>query len=407
VRRQRALIVGGGLVGLRSAEALRQGGFDGSIDLVCAETELPYDRPPLSKAVLTGEREPTSTVFRGLSSFADLDIRLHRGIPASSLDLTSRTVTVDDDQLPFDDLIIGTGSSPRTLGDLPALEGVHVLRGIDDAATIRGSLLREPRVVVLGAGVLGAEVASSARHLGLEVTILEQQDTPMLRSVGARMGSVLAALHDDHGTRLLCGVSVEAVEGSTRVERIRLSNGETVECDLLVLGIGSRPNTSWLEDSGLTISDGVVCDRSLRAGPEGVYAAGDVARWPNPLVGRMQRCEQWMTGVEQARYVASCILGKPRSAAFLGSNYSWSHQYGAHLQFVGTTYADDFEVVSGSTTDREFVVHYRRAGRLVGAMAMNRPTELMAAKREIEISVGGLDVSLGSQVVSDDLSACF
>jgi NADPH-dependent 2,4-dienoyl-CoA reductase/sulfur reductase-like enzyme len=378
-------IVGMSLAGLRAAEALRRGGFDGRIRAIGAEARLPYDRPPLSKELLAGRWEPDEIVLRkqGVDDL-DLDWTLDRA--AVSLDLAAHTVELaGGDRVDFDGLVIATGSVPRVLPGLDALDGVFVLRTLDDALAIRSRLDAKPRVVVIGAGFIGAEVAATCRGRGLDVTVLEALPQPMVRGLGVEIGAVCAALHRDNGVDLRLGVAVEAVEGDGRVERVRLADGAVIDTDLLVVGIGVRPATDWLEGSGLTIADGVVCDETMLAAP-GVVAAGDVARWPNPLFdGESMRLEHWTNATEQSVAAADRLLvGDGEAVPFAPVPFVWSDQYDVKIQCVGRFNADDeLHVAHGTLAERRFVALFGRAGRLTGALGFGRPRHVMQYRRMI------------------------
>src|SRR5689334_17273017 len=260
------VIVGANIAGLRAAESLRAEGFDGSITLINGEESLPYNRPPLSKEVLTGKFSLEEVVHRGADHYAELQLDLRSGQLATALDLERQTVTVGKERLSFDGIIIATGASARSLQGVANLGGVHVMRTIEDAKRVRAAFAADPRVVVIGAGFIGSEVAASARTAGLKVTIVEMLSIPLVRAVGAEMGKACAKLHADDGTDLRCGATVEAIEGNGQVERVRLGSGETIEADLVVIGVGVVPNVSWLAGSGLKIANGLVCDATLNAG---------------------------------------------------------------------------------------------------------------------------------------------
>lgn len=387
--RDGVVVVGGGLAGLRAVETLRRLGHEDRVVLVQGEPELPYDRPPLSKEVLRGERSAGDVVFRDAAFFADLGVELVEG-PATALDLVGRRVTVAGRELAYEHCLVCTGADARRLPASvvdPALDGVCLVRDLADARRLRGLLADASHLVVIGAGFIGAEVASSARALGLEVTLLEALGMPLVRALGPEMAAACAGLHAEHGARLICDARVEAIEGAGRVERVRLADGRTIDCDLVVAGIGAVPATGWLAGSGLTLADGIVCDEALRAGP-GVWAAGDVAWWPNGLFGDGMRCEQWTNAVEQGRHVARAILAGEHDAPvpFRGSNYFWSDQYGVRIQFAGITHADEVVVAAGDVEQRAFLALYRRGDRVVGALAMRRAKQLMRAKLLVERS---------------------
>lgn len=385
---QSVAIVGMSLAGLRAAETLRRAGFDGRIDAIGAERHLPYDRPPLSKDLLAGRSEPDDIVLRhqGVDAL-ELDWRL--GDRAVALDLAERCVELaGGDRVDFDGLIIATGSQPRRLAPSTGaddLDGVFVLRTLDDALAIRGCLDARPRVVVIGAGFIGAEVAATCRGRGLEVTVLEALPQPMVRGLGAEIGAVCAALHRDHGVDLRLGVAVEALEGDGRVERVRLADGALIDADVVVVGIGVTPVTDWLEGSGLTIADGVVCDETGLAGA-GVVVAGDAARWPNPLFdGESMRLEHWTNATEQGVAAAERLLvGDGTPAPFAPVPFVWSDQYDVKIQSVGRFNAEDeLRVAHGTLAERRFVALFGRGGRLVGALGFGRPRQVMQYRKMI------------------------
>jgi NADPH-dependent 2,4-dienoyl-CoA reductase/sulfur reductase-like enzyme len=379
-------IVGMSLAGLRAAEALRRAGFDGRIDAIGAEAHLPYDRPPLSKELLAGSWQPDDVVLRK-QGVDDLDLEWRLGRRAVALDLAARHVEIEGgDRVTFDGLVIATGSVPRRLPSLDGhLDGVFVLRTLDDALAIRSRLEAGPRVVVIGAGFIGAEVAATCRGRGLEVTVLEALPQPMVRGLGTEIGAVCAALHRDHGVDLRLGVSVEALEGDGRVERVRLADGAVIDADLVVVGIGVIPATDWLDGSGLTVADGVVCDETGLAAP-GVVVAGDAARWPNPLFdGESMRLEHWTNATEQGVAAAERLLvGDGTALPFAPVPFVWSDQYDVKIQSVGRFNADDdLHVAHGTLDERRFVALFGRRGRLTGALGFGRPRQVMQYRRMI------------------------
>jgi len=381
---QRVVIAGASLAGLRAAESLRRLGYDGRLVVVGAEKHLPYDRPPLSKELLQGKWDVDRIGLRK-RPYEELALDLRLGVRARSLDLAARELPLDDGaREPFDALVIATGASARRLRGQPELEGLHVLRTLDDSLAIRAALERRPRVAVVGAGFIGSEVAASCRARGLEVTLLEPLPVPLARGLGEAMGSVSAALHRDHGVDLRCGVAVTGFEGAGRIERLALSDGSKLAADLVVVGVGAAPETAWLEGSGLRIDDGVVCDAFCSAAP-GVFAAGDVARWHNPLFGEDMRIEHWSNAVEQGSYVAERLAGSDVGAEpFAPVPFFWSDQYGVKIQFAGRMRGDDeVRVVAGSLAERKFTALYGRGGRLQGVLTFSRPRDLAKFRRLI------------------------
>jgi NADPH-dependent 2,4-dienoyl-CoA reductase/sulfur reductase-like enzyme len=380
-------VVGASLAGLRATETLRREGFDGRIVLVGAEPHLPYDRPPLSKQLLAGEWEPQELALRR-APYVELEVELRLGVRATALDAAARVLTLDGDEaLAFDGALLATGAAPRTLPGTPALDGIFVLRTIDDALDLRARLDAGPRVVVVGAGFIGSEVAATCRLRGLHVTVLEALPAPLVRGLGPVLGMVCGELHRDHGVDLRLGVGVSAIEGDGRVERVRLDDGETVAADVVVVGVGVAPVTDWLEGSGLVLDNGIVCDESLLAAP-GIVAAGDVARWPNPLFdGELMRLEHWTNAAEQGVAAARRLLvadGDPPEP-YAPVPFVWSDQYDRKIQTVGHFRGDDeMEVVYGTLEERRFVAVFGRNGRLVGALGFSMPAKLMQYRKMIE-----------------------
>ena len=378
-------VVGASLAGLRATEALRRSGFDGRLTLVGAESHLPYDRPPLSKELLSGEWDHDRVVLRR-APYDELDLELLLGFRATALDAATRTVTLHDGRtVSADGIVLATGAAPRSLPGLSALDGIVTLRTLDDCMVLRGAMERGARVCVIGAGFIGAEVAATARARGLEVTVLEALDAPMVRGVGARIGASLAALHRANGVDLRTGVIVEGVEGDGRVERVRLADGGSVECDVLLVAVGAAPCTAWLEGSGLTIDDGVVCDETLLAAP-GIVAAGDVARWPNPTFdGESMRIEHWTNAAEQGMHVANRLLADDgASMPFAAVPFVWSDQFGVKIQSAGRfSGTDRMEVVHGSIEEHRFVAIFERAGRVSGVLGCSEPRRVMQYRRLI------------------------
>ncbi|MGI9603620.1 MAG: NAD(P)/FAD-dependent oxidoreductase [Acidimicrobiales bacterium] len=378
--RESITIVGASLAGIRGAEALRRDGFDGPITLIGEEPHRPYDRPPLSKQLLAGDVEPADIALVPDDRYAELDLDLRLGERASALDPGSRRLTLESgDVLDYDGLMIATGARPRTLAGSENLAGVHVLRTLDHAVELRRALSADPtRVVVVGAGFIGAEVAATARERGLAVTMIDPLATPMGRVLGDEIGGVCADVHREHEVDLRMGVGVESIIGSERVEAVRLSDGTEVSADVVVVGIGVVPNTEWLDGSGLTIDNGVVCDETCLAAPD-VTAAGDVARWPNPRFGETMRVEHWDNAVEQGAAAARRLLTDAAAAEpFAPVPWFWSDQYDRKLQLAGRAAPDDEQLlVTGSHEERRFATIFGRAGSIVGVFGMNRPRHVM------------------------------
>lgn len=376
------MVVGASLAGLRAVEAARKAGFDGEITLIGAEEYLPYDRPPLSKAYLDplpAGRDPAPTGFRTADTFRDeLHVSLELGCPATGLDTEAKQVLIADRAVRYDALVIASGAHARTLPGSQGLAGVHTLRTLDDAVAVRAALEAGARTVVVGAGFIGSEVAASARKRGLDVTVVEALPTPLVRAVGETMGPLCASLHQRHGTDLRCGVGVAELIGNGRVDSVRLDDGTAIAADLVVVGIGAIPATGWLEGSGLHLDNGIGCDQNLWTGADGVYAAGDVARWHNPLFDRPMRLEHWTSAAEQGAAAARNALDPESARPYRTVPYFWSDWYESRIQFVGVPDADEVRIVDGDLdTDGRCVALYRRGERLVGALAVNGQNVIM------------------------------
>lgn len=403
---ERFVVVGASLAGLRAVEAARKSGFTGSITLIGAEDHLPYDRPPLSKAFLDRGADPAPPTFRDERFLIDeLGVDLMLGTPASSLDTDQRIVVVGDNEVPYDALVIATGSKLRTIPGTEHLEGVHGLRSLDDALAVRRALDAGARTVVVGAGFIGSEIASSARKRGLDATIVEALATPLVRATGDQMGAAIAALHERNRTPLLTGRVVTGIEGDGTVERVVLDDGTVLPADLVVVGIGVVPAVDWLEGSGLTIDNGVLCDERLWTGVRGVYAAGDVASWWNPTMGEQQRMENWTAAAEQGAMAARNALDPDNARSYGTVPYFWSDWYDVRIQFVGSPDADEVVVVDGDpATGGRWVALYRRGARLIGALTVNGQTEIM--KYRVIIQKDGLwDDALAFAEERRDLAA--
>ncbi|RNL85507.1 NAD(P)/FAD-dependent oxidoreductase [Halostreptopolyspora alba] len=375
------VIAGAGLAGLRTAEGLRQAGFDGRITMVGEESHRPYDRPPLSKEILTGGGSKRSLPLRDEADLDALQLDLRLGRRAVRLRPTDRAVELDDGAtVAYDGLVVATGARAR----LPNtdLAGVHVLRTLEDAEAVRAAFEHHQRIVVVGAGFIGAEVAASARTAGLDVTLVDAAPTPLTRAVDPRVGGVLTELHRDHGVDLRLGAGVSGFEGRDHVERVRLADGTAIETSLVVSGLGVELNTEWLRGSGVELDNGaggVRCDAFCETSVPGVYAAGDLANWPHPRYGGRLRLEHWTNATEQADLVARNLLaGSGTRTAYTPVPYFWSDQYGMKIQLLGQAApADTVEFVHGSPEDRKFVAFLGRGGFLVGVLGLRSTPKVM------------------------------
>ncbi|HKH69814.1 MAG TPA: FAD-dependent oxidoreductase [Vicinamibacterales bacterium] len=380
---RRIVIVGASLAGLRAAEALRDRGFDGELTLIGDEPHRPYDRPPLSKQVLQGAWEPEQTFFRKKDGYDALALDMRLGVRAVSVDLRARRVALADGTFAdYDRLIIATGARVRTLAGIAPRAGLLALRGLDDAIVLRRAMMDAPRVAIVGAGFIGLEVAASCRDRGLPVTVIESLPVPLSPILGPTFGDMVAAMHRDHGVDLRTGVVVTDVLGESRVAGLALSDGSRIDADVVVVGIGVTPNTEWLERSGLTVDNGIVCKGSGEAAPD-VYAAGDVARVANRWCGDSPRIEHWTNAVEQAVHAAeNALAGSEASTSFSSVPYFWSDQYDRRIQFIGAARPhDEMVIIDGSLADRRLTALYRRGDRLVACLALNQPLAVIKYRK--------------------------
>lgn len=381
---ERIVVVGASLAGLRAAESLRSAQFDGEVVIVGDETHRPYNRPPLSKDLLLGEETPEGCALRVAR---DVDFVWRLGCRAEALDADARQVRLEGgERLDFDGLVIATGARARRWpGETPA--GVRTLRTLDDAVALREAIgAVAGRVVIVGAGFIGSEVASSCRARGLDVCLVDLEAAPLAGALGEPVGTWLAGLHADNGVDFRPNVTVDAFLGGERLRGAQLSDGSTVEAELAVVAIGVDANTEWLTDSGLTIDDGVVCDAHLRCvGADRVVAAGDVARWPHPAFdGERVAVAHWSNAVAQGRAAARSLV-RAEDGPFADVPTFWSDLHGTSLRSVGLPeLGDEIRIAEGSTSDGCFVATYARGGTLVGAVSVERHERLRTYQESIE-----------------------
>jgi 3-phenylpropionate/trans-cinnamate dioxygenase ferredoxin reductase subunit len=368
---QTHVIVGAALAGAKAAEGLREEGFDGRVVLVGQEPELPYERPPLSKDYLRGE-EPREKARVHPDDFYDrYDIELRIATTVERIDTAAgAAVLATGERVASDRLLLATGAEPRRLS-LPGsdLDGIYYLRDLWDADRLAARLGQGGRVVVIGGGWIGAEVAASARQKGLEVTIVEQSDVPLERVLGREVGEIYAQIHRDHGVELVTGAALESFEGANRVERVRLAGGETLETDFVVVGIGVSPRTELAEQAGIAIDNGIMTDERLETSTPGVFAAGDVANSFHPFYERHLRVEHWANALNQPVVAARAMLGKPASYERLP--YFFSDQYEVGMEYTGYATSWDQVVFRGDPAGREFIAFWLERGRVVAGMNVN------------------------------------
>jgi 3-phenylpropionate/trans-cinnamate dioxygenase ferredoxin reductase component len=373
------VIVGGGLAAARTAEQLRRADYTGPVMIVSDEVHLPYDRPPLSKEVL--RKEVDDVALKPRDWYDENDITLRLGSAATSLDTHEQTVTLDDGTvLGYDELVITTGLVPRRIPAFPDLEGIRVLRSFDESMALREHASAARRAVVIGAGFIGCEVAASMRGLGVDVVLVEPQPQPLAAVLGEQIGELVARLHRDEGVDVRLGLGVAEVRGEGHVDTVVLTDGTEVPADLVVVGIGSRPATEWLDGSGIEVDNGVICDEAGRTSAPSVWALGDVASWRNPM-GHQARVEHWSNVAEQARVVVPAMLGRDTPSNVVVP-YFWSDQYDIKIQCLGEPHATDI-VHLVEDDGRKFLAYYERDGVLVGVVGGGLPGKVMKVRGKI------------------------
>ena len=386
------VIVGAAMGGLRTAESLRRSGYSGAIQIVGDEAHLPYNRPPLSKDVLSSEVTHEAVAFPARAETSDVEWML--GSRATAVDLDARTITTDTATLPFRALVIATGLRPRRL-DLPALAGRHAVRSLDDAMALRAELEPGARVTVVGSGFLGCELASTATKLGCTVTIVTPSAEPMIRPLGEMLARELRGRLEAQGVAFELGATVAALEGTARVESVTTSTGRIIPTDVVIEAIGSDCNDDWLAGSGLDLSDGVLANNALRAvtsegARDDVYVVGDIARLPNPPFDDVpRRIEHWNiptdTGKRAGAVLGGWLAGDDTAATqpFAPMPSFWSNQFDIKLQAYGLPgLADEVSIVEGDLAG-EVAVGYYRHGRLVGVVGVGLKAALLPYRQQI------------------------
>jgi 3-phenylpropionate/trans-cinnamate dioxygenase ferredoxin reductase component len=373
------LIVGGGLAASRTAEQLRRSGYTGPLAIVSDEVHLPYDRPPLSKEVLRSEVDDVTLKPREFYDEHNITLRL--GAAATSLDTAAQTVTLDDGTtLGYDELVIATGLVPRRIPAFPDLDGIRVLRSFDESLALRKHASTAQHAVVVGAGFIGCEVAASLRALGVDVVLVEPQPAPLAAVLGAQIGGLVARLHRGEGVDVRTEAAVAEVRGHQHVESVVLTDGTELNADLVVVGIGSRPATDWLDGSGVEVDNGVICDAAGRTSAPNVWALGDVASWRD-ATGHQVRVEHWSNVAEQARVVVPAMLGQDAPAG-IAVPYFWSDQYDVKIQCLGEPIATDI-VHLVEDDGRKFLAYYERDGVVAGVVGAGMPGKVMKTRAKI------------------------
>ncbi|GJF16812.1 pyridine nucleotide-disulfide oxidoreductase [Mycolicibacterium cyprinidarum] len=377
------MIVGGGLAAARTAEQLRRSEYAGAITIVSDENHLPYDRPPLSKDVLRSETDEVT--LKPAEYYAENDITVLLGNGVCSLDTATQTVTLADGaELGYDELVIATGMVPRQISSFPDLAGIHVLRSFDHSLALREEADAARRAVVVGAGFIGCEVAASLRSLAVDVVLVEPQPAPLASVLGEQIGELVARLHRAEGVDVRCGVGVSEVSGQDRVQKVTLGDGTELDADLVIVGIGSRPATGWLDGSGIEVDNGVVCDAVGRTSAPHVWAIGDVASWLDETAGQV-RVEHWSNVADQARTLVPALIGADAPST-ISVPYFWSDQYDVKIQCLGEPEATD-TVHLVEDDGRKFLAYYERDGVLVGVVGAGMPGKVMKTRSKIAAGV--------------------
>jgi len=384
-------IVGASLAGHASARALRAQGFDGRITVIGDEIHRPYDRPPLSKEFLTGGARIEDLALEGDDEQLDVDWLL--GTRAVALDCRDRRVHLASGQsIRSDAVIIATGSVARRFDRM--IGGVHVLRTIEDAIALRADLVPGARLVVAGSGFIGLEVASTARSLGVHVTVLGSSEWPLSRTLGDTVAASVQLLQESRGVHVRNKVIVDAVLGSDRVTGVRLSTGEEIDADVVVLGIGSVPAVNWLAESGLDVSAGVVCDEFGATAAPRILAVGDCAAWFDPVRGRAHRIEHWTDSRERPAVTVARLLSGSAPRQGLRPSYMWSDQCGSRIQFTGRLLGgEDRTIEAGSIETGDLLMVYRRGGRPVAAVGFNQPRLIAQWRKQLALPAAFLPPS--------------
>jgi 3-phenylpropionate/trans-cinnamate dioxygenase ferredoxin reductase subunit len=367
--KQTFVIVGAGLAGAKAAETLREEGYDGRLVLLGTEPQRPYERPPLSKEYLRGETDREQAYVHKAAFYDEHGIELRSGKQVVRLDPGRRELTLQgDEQLAYDRLLLTTGSAPRRLS-IPGseLEGVHYLRTFDDSDVLRARLDAGGRLVIVGAGWIGCEVAASARQRGIEVTVIAPHSVPFARVLGSEVGAIYRDIHVDHGVEMLLG-TIAAIEGADSVERVRLNDGRTIDCDAVVVGIGATPRAMLAAAAGLAVHNGILADERLETSSPGIFVAGDVANQLHPSLGRL-RVEHWDNALRQGPAAARSMLGSTDGYARLP--YFFSDQYDVGMEYSGHVTDWDRIVFRGDPATREFIAFWLRDGRVLAGMNVN------------------------------------
>lgn len=396
---RRFVIVGGGQAGAWAAKALRQGGFDGRLTIVGAEAHPPYERPPLSKGLLLGHSEIEAAYVFPTKAYADWGVELRLATTVARLAPGESRIELNDgSSLEYDRLLLATGSRPRKLDLLnPSFDNVFYLRSVDDALALRRTLRAPGRVLVIGGGWIGLEVAAAAKKLGIDVTIAEAASRLCCRAAPVEISAFLLDLHRSHCVNVRLNTVITAFEGAGHVERVRLSDGERLDVSVVVIGIGILPATELAAEANLELDNGIIVDRNFQTSTPGIFAAGDVANFQSGS-GRRMRLESWDNAQKQGIAAAQCMLGKP--AKMDRYPWFWSDQYDQNIQLLGSVSDHDDSVSLPPASDNSRIHLYLREGQVVGATGINASRDIRAMKRRLE---AGQTVNVPTSLRSDNL----
>ncbi len=383
---EKIVIIGAGQAGAQTIISLRQGGFEGAIDLVGEEKELPYQRPPLSKKFLSGEMAAERLYFRPADFYEKENVTLHLGRRAEQLNRADKTVSLDDGTiLSYDKLMLSVGSRPRPLPlDGADKENVFAVRSIADIEAMKPYFTSGKKLVIIGGGYIGLETAAVAQKMGLETCVVEAMDRVLARVTDPQISSFYQDLHRAEGVDMRIGTGVEGFEFDDLVTAVKLSDGSTIEADLVVVGIGILPNVEMAEAAGLEIDNGILVNENAQTSDPDIYAGGDCTQHPNPLLNRKLRLESVQNAIEQGKAAAAHMLGVPKP--YVDIPWFWSDQYDVKLQTVGLSGTHDKTVLRGNPAERSFALFYFEGDKLIAMDAINRPAEFMVAKKLVHAS---------------------